>query len=96
MWPNVQYDGMDGMHYLRVIMLKKLEGMALAPYPIKNRVNTSNKLIRYVNIILSITFEVNVYLGLMVTSLRFLAAAKDRKGYCLIICSYTDSSSQAL
>ena len=30
---------MGGMHYLRVIMLKKLEGMAPAPYPIKNRVN---------------------------------------------------------
>ena len=27
------------MLYLRVIMLKKLEGMAPAPYPIKNRVN---------------------------------------------------------
>ena len=39
MWPNVQYDGMGGMHYLGVIMLRKLEGMAPAPYPIKNRVN---------------------------------------------------------
>ena len=38
MWPNVGYDGMDGMYYLRVILLKKLEGMALLPYPIQNRV----------------------------------------------------------
>ena len=32
-------DGMGGMYYLRVILLKKLEGMALVPYPIQNRVN---------------------------------------------------------
>ena len=39
MWPNVGYDGMGGMYYLRVILLKKLEGMAPVPYPIQNRVN---------------------------------------------------------
>ena len=38
MWPNVGYDGMRGMYYLRVIMLKKLEGMVPVPYPIQNRV----------------------------------------------------------
>ena len=38
MWPNVGYDGMGGMYYLRVILLKKLEGMAPVPYPIQNRV----------------------------------------------------------
>ena len=27
------------MYYLRVILLKKLVGMALVPYPIQNRVN---------------------------------------------------------
>ena len=32
---------MGGMHYLRVIMLKKLEGMVPVPYPIQNRVNPS-------------------------------------------------------
>ena len=30
---------MGGMYYLRVILLKKLEGMAPLPYPIQNRVN---------------------------------------------------------
>ena len=29
---------MGGMHHHKVIMLKKLEGMALVPYPIKNGV----------------------------------------------------------
>ena len=29
---------MGGMYYLRVILLKKLEGMAPVPYPIQNRV----------------------------------------------------------
>ena len=36
----VGYDGMGGVHHLRVIMLKTLEGMAPAPYPIKNRVKS--------------------------------------------------------
>ena len=38
MWPNVGYDGMGGMYYLRVILLKKLEGIAPVSYPIQNRV----------------------------------------------------------
>ena len=33
------------MHYLRVIMLKKFEGMVLVPYPIKNRVKKSKNTI---------------------------------------------------
>ena len=39
---NVGYDGMGGMYYLRVIILKKLEGMVPVPYPIQNRVNCDN------------------------------------------------------
>ena len=38
MLPNVGYDGMGGIYCLRVIILKKLEGMVSVPYPIQNRV----------------------------------------------------------
>ena len=43
MCPNVGYDWMGGMYYLRVIMLKKLEGIVPVPYPIQNRVKVSPK-----------------------------------------------------
>ena len=38
---------MVGMHYLRVIMLKKLKGMVPVPYPIKNRVKIVDFLTLY-------------------------------------------------
>ena len=65
---------MGGMYHLRVILLKKLEGMAPVPYPIQNRVNVVDAFCFYRSLIHEkVVFSMNHLLKIFSVLCGFLS-----------------------